>query len=183
LDSSTQTLGSAQVFNGNFYALGHVNFINNLVDDYSYGMNSTGAVPFAQIAVHGLVNYSSRYANNRDDYNKEFLRSIEYGSEPVYMITSESTRKLMLTGINGFSTTFSDWESTMVKDYQRYNQALGDVQDKFIVGHQELAAGVEETIYSNGKQIVVNYNKAPYKLGTVTVPAEDFAVIPGGGSK
>lgn len=67
-----------------------------------------------------------------------------------------------------------------MEQYQRYNEALKDVQDQFIAGHRELASGVMETEYENGKKVVVNYNRKEYSLGQITVPAMDYIVIEGG---
>ncbi|MNL81876.1 hypothetical protein D3C87_2091090 [compost metagenome] len=50
------------------------------------------------------------------------------------------------------------------------------MQGQFIAGHRQLAPGVRETRYSGGKRIIVNYNDAEYRSGSVYVPAKDFAV-------
>lgn len=178
-----EVLGSVQGENMNFYVLDKVNHIHDLYDDYSYDLFSERAIPFAQIALHGLISYTSGYENQREQSRNEFLRDIEFGAAPSYLLTHMPTKELTdVYGLQLISTTFSDWQQHAVQEYARYNEALGDVQNQFIVNHRELAPGVRETTYSNGKIIIVNYNDAEYQSGHIVVPAKDFAAIKGEGS-
>lgn len=138
-------------------------------------------MPFAQIATHGLVSYSSEYVNNRQEDVNDFLRDIEYGAAPSFVFTKAETKKYVNSyGLRYYNTYYPDWENFASEQYKRYNEALGDVQDQFITGHQKLAEGVKETTYSNGKRIIVNYNLTEYRNGDLVVPAHNFVVIRGG---
>jgi hypothetical protein len=142
---------------------------------------SDRAIPFAQIALHGLVSYTTEYENDREQYRNDFLRDIEYGALPSYLFTAAQTSQLKSAyGIQPKSSYYPDWENEAVREYQRYNEALGEVQGQFIVGHQQIASGVNETTYANGKRIIVNYNKQPYRHNNVEIPAQDFVVMEGG---
>jgi hypothetical protein len=142
------------------------------------------AVPFAHIALHGLISYTGEYANLRDQYKNEFLRSIEYGANPSFVFTNaESIDMKGAYWVWYYSMNYKDWESKAVEEYQRFNTALGDVQGKFITGHKQLAPNVFETTYDGGKRIIVNYNLQSYSGGGISVPAQDFIVVNGGGSK
>ncbi|MNC32507.1 hypothetical protein D3C75_808660 [compost metagenome] len=170
-------LGTVHGENINFYAADTVDHIHDLYDDYSYDLFTDRAVPFAQIALHGLKTYTSGFENQRDQYRNDFLKDIEYGAAPSYLFTDAPTRELTsVFGLELVSTAFADWEEQAVSEYARYNEALGDVQGQFIAGHRQLAPGVRETRYSGGKRIIVNYNDAEYRSGSVYVPAKDFAV-------
>ena len=86
--------------------------------------------------------------------------------------------------LNGYySTKFADWESHIVKEYQRFNDALGSVQDQFIVGHKQIANQVYQTIFENELTITVNYSEKTYISGELVVPALDFVVVKGGSQK
>jgi hypothetical protein len=112
------------------------------------------------------------------------LRSIEYGSNPTFIFTNAPSEEM-----NGaytlwyYSMNMHDWEAHAVEEYQRYNQALGDVQNKFIIGHRTLAPNVKETTYEGGKRVIINYNTEPYSDGLIRIPAQDFIVAQGGGSQ
>jgi hypothetical protein len=79
-----------------------------------------------------------------------------------------------------YSTNYKDWLQEIVSQYQKYEEALGDVQNEFITGHREIEKGVFETTYSNGKHIIVNYNDKQVNVGDVVVKAKDYIVSKGG---
>ncbi|MEK4251246.1 DUF5696 domain-containing protein [Paenibacillus sp. FSL W7-1287] len=176
-----ENVGSTHAVNPGFYTLGQINHIDQLADDYSYDLFSSRAVPFAQIVLHGLITYTSAPENNRSEFRRDFLRDIEYGAYPSFDFTMVGSEELI--GVYWYTpknSSFNDWKVDVVEQYQRYNEALKDVQDQFIAGHRELASGVMETEYENGKKVVVNYNRKEYSLGQITVPAMDYIVIEGG---
>lgn len=178
------TLGGVAGDKSNVYALPHVNYIRGMVYDNSYDLFSDESVPFAQIATHGLVSYSSEYVNNRQEDVNDFLRDIEYGAAPSFVFTKAETKKYVNSyGLRFYNTYFPDWENFAAEQYNRYNEALGDVQDQFITGHRTLAEGVKETTYANGKRIIVNYNLTEYRSGDLVVPEHNFVVIRGGGGQ
>ncbi|WP_260115459.1 DUF5696 domain-containing protein [Paenibacillus hexagrammi] len=184
LSSIKDTLGGVQGEKTNIYGLPHVNYIRGMVYDNSYDLFSDESVPFVQIATHGLVSYSSEYVNNRQEDVNDFLRDIEYGAVPAFVFTKAETKTYVNSyGLRFYNTYYPDWENFASEQYQRYNEALGDVQDQFITGHKTLAPGVKETTYANGKRIIVNYNLTPYRSGDLVVPEHNFTVVRGGGGQ
>lgn len=175
------SLGRADVSQGNFYSLKYAKYVFGLDHEYSFDLFIDDTVPFAQIALHGLTVYSSGYANVTDNYKMYMLKNIEYGEVPAFILTYAQSQELIGTRSleSYYSTYYKDWSVEIVKQYQRFNEALGDVQDKFIVSHRTLEDGVKETQYSNGKLIIVNYNESPYHKDGISVGAKDFTVIPG----
>ncbi|MCJ8009414.1 DUF5696 domain-containing protein [Lederbergia wuyishanensis] len=182
LDATEKELGNVQVMAGNFYSLNNSNHMDMLDSDYSYDLFVDRKIPFAQIALHGLLSYTFNYGNMGGSITQNFLKGIEYGASPSFIVTYEESKKLLesktLTGF--YSTYYKDWESQIVNQYQRYNEALGSVQDQFITDHRQLASGVFETTYENGKRIIVNYNKNPFTHEGISIEAEDFVVLEGG---
>lgn len=173
-----ERLGSVQARSVNAFAFDTVDHIVELEDDYSFDLFSENRIPFLQIALHGLVSYTSEYANDREQYQTNFLRDLEYGALPAYIFT-EATMDELMNAYDIWYTNphFADWQEVAVQEYQQANQALGDVQDQFIVGHRTLTDGVNETTYENGKRIIVNYNKNPYSVDGIQVPAKDFIIL------
>jgi hypothetical protein len=184
LKNVKDVLGGVEGKSSNFYALPYINHIQTMIYDHSYDLFTDEAVPFAQIAAHGLITYSSEYANNREEDVKDFLRDIEYGAVPSFIFTRAETKEYVNAyGIRYYNTHFPDWESFASEQYKQYNDALGDVQDQFIISHRTLADNVKETTYANGKRVIVNYNLEPYREGNIDVPAQNFIVIRGGASR
>ncbi|MEI7025424.1 DUF5696 domain-containing protein [Paenibacillus sp. y28] len=182
LSEVKHTLGGVRGDKINFFGLGSVNHIQRMPDDYSYDLFMDEAVPFAQIAVHGLITYTSDWINMRDQYRRDFLRAIEYGFYPSFTFTSSPQQEMKgAYWIWYYSMNYRDWEAKAVEEYQRYNEALGDVQNKFIVNHRAIEPNVMETVYEGGKRVIVNYNQQPVQVEGVTVQAQDFVALPGGG--
>ncbi|WP_199613925.1 DUF5696 domain-containing protein [Paenibacillus alkalitolerans] len=176
------SLGIVEAENPNFYAVDNVTHIRNLSDDFSYDLFSEKPVPFAQIALHGLITYTSSEENDRHQNTNDFLRDIEYGALPSFVFTQVETEALTEAhGLQLKSSAFADWAETAAAEYERYNKALAGVQSKFITDHRELANGVMATIYEDGTTILVNYNDNPYVHGQVTVPARNYVVLEGNG--
>lgn len=182
-EAAKKMLGRVQVSRGNAYTLPYVNHVQGLDDDISGDLFVDSQVPFAQIALHGLVTYSADHANNSDDYERTFLKGIEYGAVPSFIVTYAKSQQLLSTrSLGRFSSTYyKDWLQDIASQYQRYNEALGDVQNQFIADHRQLADGVFEMTYTGGKRIVVNYNAEPYAARGLNVKPKDFVVVGQGG--
>lgn len=177
-----ETFGSVNGSRGNSYTFPYISHMDNMASNFSYDLFIDRVVPFAQIALHGLTTYSFEYANLSDDYADNFLKGIEYGAVPSFVVTNASSQELLksLSLHEFYSTNYKDWLDEIVSQYQKYEEALGDVQNEFITGHREILSGVFETTYSNGKQVVVNYNNKEVRIGSLVVKAKDYIVSKGG---
>lgn len=163
------------------FAIPFLSTVESLIDDYSYDSFSETAVPFIQIALHGLVNYTSAPINEREEYQKQFLRDLEYGSSPSFIFIYENAEDFKNANeLHLYSPDFRGWETQAVEEYQRLNEALGDVQDKFIINHRQLAPEVKETTFQGGKRIIVNYSPNTYFANGVTVRSMDYTIVKGG---
>lgn len=176
-----ENMGRVELTDPNFYLLPFVDHIHQLPNDYSYDLFSDRVVPFAQIALHGLITYSSSDENERQQYTHDRLRDLEYGALPSYVFTDKPSDVLKEAhGIQPKSSHFADWIETVVEEYGRYNELLAGVQDQFIVNHEELAERVMATTYENGTVIIVNYSDVPYVYRNTLVPSNGYAKVEGG---
>lgn len=182
LQKTKETFGDVRIAEGNVYSFADSSHIEQLDNDYSYDLFVDETVPFAQIALHGLISYSFDYGNMSGNAQESLLKGIEYGAVPSFLVTHEESHRLLeLKSMYQFySTYYKDWESEIVTYYQLFNEALADVQDQFIVNHEKLAKNVFETEYENGKRIIVNYNSEPFTHDEGVIDAEDYMIIQGG---
>jgi hypothetical protein len=172
-----EELGSARITYGNAYLLGQADHISYLPLTSSFDLLARETVPFYPIAIHGLITYSGQPGNLRDENRLGFLQSVEFGALPAYLLTYEDTGLLKDSFTRWiYSGQYENWKNTIVEEYQRMNEALGDVQDSFIVNHREVASNVYETTYENGKKIIVNYNDMPHFEDGIRIDPYDFAV-------
>lgn len=181
-EKTKETFGSVKGARGNAYTFPYITHMDNMASNFSYDLFIDRVVPFAQIALHGLTTYSFEYANLSDDYADNFLKGIEYGAVPSFVVTNASSQELLksLSLHQFYSTNYKDWLEEIVSQYQKYEEVLGDVQNEFITGHREIVSGVFETTYSNGKQVIVNYNNKDVLVDGLAVKAKDYIVSKGG---
>lgn len=182
LAETKKEIGANRIAQGNFYTLSDVNHIEQMDSDYSYDLFVDETIPFAQIALHGLVSYSFDYGNMSGNVTESLLKGIEYGATPSFLVTAAESHHLLeaKSMYRFYSTYYKDWQTEIASQYQIYNEALADVQDQFIVNHQQVARNVFETTYENGKRIIVNYNASPYTHEGQEIEAEGFIVLEGG---
>ncbi|MDQ8737972.1 DUF5696 domain-containing protein [Paenibacillus sp. LHD-38] len=181
LNTVQSKLPAVTVTGGNAYALQGADAVRQLAGDYSYDLFLDEAVPFAQMALHGLVPYTMNWGNARDEYRKDFLRSIEYGAAPTFGVMHAKTEKMKRAyTIWQYSLNYEEWEAEIIEEYKRFNEALGDVQGQFMTYNRTVAPKVKESVYSNGKRIIVNYNDTEVTVEGRRIPAQDFVVVKGG---
>ena len=73
----------------------------------------------------------------------------------------------------------SDWIDKAVDVYKELNREIGDIWSEYIVKHEELYDNVIRVSYSNGTQIIINYNDKDIKVDGLTVKGLDYLVIKG----
>lgn len=159
-----QSLGLSSVTRGNDYTLSETSFITsiNLESDGNFMVDET--VPFYPITLHGYISYSAENGNIRQIPQKDFLRSIEYGAVPAFVLSSESARKLKGTPNDDiFSTQYDMWKSTVIAEYLQYDK-LSALYHQRIAGHVKLRPGVYMTTYEDGTRVTVDYNNNTFEL-------------------
>lgn len=132
-------------------------------------------IPFYQIAIHGYIPYAGEPVNMAKNFKKNILKSAETGAALyVKWMYEDSEAILGSNHTNLYSIGWDTWFDETVQLYKKYNDELGDTMTSEITGHRKIMQGVYETTFSNGKQVIVNYNKDAKSFDGVTVPAEDF---------
>ncbi|MCR4875597.1 MAG: hypothetical protein K5922_00325 [Clostridiales bacterium] len=134
-------------------------------------------IPFYQIAIHGMVDYTGPSLNTNGDYRTELLRSVEYGAGLNYTFMAEdasATQETSYTGLNG--TSFSAWEEEMMRTVLRYQREAAGLNRQKIVGHRKLSGQVTATTYEDGTVVYVNYGQETSQ-GEVQVPARDYLIV------
>ncbi len=134
-------------------------------------------IPFYQIAIHGLVDYTGRSLNLEGDYRTELLRSIEYGAGLNYTFTAEDASVTQETNYTGlYGTTFDSWEQEAKETILRYQREAKGLNRQRITGHEALNDHVTVTVYEDGTRVYVNYGTEEYR-GEAQVPARDYVIV------
>ncbi|MCM1307315.1 MAG: DUF5696 domain-containing protein [Butyrivibrio sp.] len=167
------------VSDGNAYTFAYADHIINAPISHNSFSIIDEEIPLYEMVIHGYINYAGKQLNYHDapNTNEITLRMIEYGASPHYLFTWESAYEMKDTALNKFyATKYTNWSDDAVEMYNTVNSALSKVSGETIVEHEIIQEGVKKITYSNGAEIYVNYTSSEVKVGSVTVPAESFAV-------
>lgn len=181
LQQATKEFDYVMVNGGNAYVLGSVDRLAGIPTEDSGYYFTTKSIPFYQMVVHGLLPYSSDIAGNlSSSFQKEKLKWIEKGYMPYFELTYRTADLIKYTEYKKlFTSSYSDWIDKAVDVYKELNREIGDIWSEYIVKHEELYDNVIRVSYSNGTQIIINYNDKDIKVDGLTVKGLDYLVIKG----
>lgn len=129
-------------------------------------------IPFYQMMLHGILEYSPQEMNAYDDMKYAFLKSVEFGCLPCvswYCKSLEPTLDKKYYYDNNINDA--------VGFYEKSNTALSDLRDARMTSHTEIQEGVYCTEYNNSTRIYVNYTNAPVNIKGITIGATDFVRV------
>jgi len=132
------------------------------------------AVPFYQIALHGLIPFAGRPLNLAEDHSYHLLKSIESGASLFFSFMDLPIAELEVTRYRRyFANEFGRWADVANDLYIRHVANFGHLYNQFIVDHQVLSRdGVTVTVYEDGTRVYVNTTMNDFVTDTgVTIPA------------
>ena len=140
------------------------------------------SVPFYQLVVNGLFDYSgeSFNANSEKGLMEHLMRMIETGSNLSFTFSGDSSEELLQTDYNYYYyTLYTDWIEDVLKVYNTLEE-LG-IYNGELIAHEYIASNIYKVTYktANGNiQIYLNYTRTDYTApdGTV-VPDKGYTVI------
>ena len=167
---------------GNDYAVPYADLITD--------MNLTGnayaivdkRIPFYQIALHGIKNYTGEAINLSGDYVTALLECAEYGAGLNFTFMQADTMILQDTAYSCYTAAaYERWKDQVIPMIVRYQTEMNGLNKQTITGHEYLIGEVTMTTYQDGTQVYVNYSDTDYDTGSVVVPARDYLVKGGNG--
>ena len=170
--------GKVMVDTGNAFSYENADVIVGL-PMYSNGYEFTFTdVPFAHIALHGLVEYTESAHNLTFDANLQKLRQLETGASPYYVLTDSESSIFLNTRLSDIYTSqYKTWADVAAKDYKELSSVLNGYCDKQITDHDIITNDVRATVYGGERVVLVNYGKTDYALGDATVTAGGYLVM------
>lgn len=185
-----ELLGSTKAADRNVASKGSNQYVYAYAD-YMYGLREEAfglsitdySVPFIQMVFSGMIPYSTEGAGNLSyDLRTQILTWVEYGALPYFYLTYESALNLRDTDYDTlFSSTYADWEETVVTTYNEFKERLSCVYGAQMVDHKNISGDLVRIEYDNGIAIYINYATAEASVDGVKVPAKDYVVVQGGG--
>lgn len=157
---------------GNFYAIKNADVISGLPMNCSRTpTQSYISVPFVQIILHGIVEFTYDEINLSSNSKVDLLRCVEYGAVPGYIFTNNS-----LDDSDKYAELFSvDEQLNLMYDaYSSVGAVLNDLRGSGITDHYAVTDGVFCTEYESTTRIYVNYTDAPVTVSGITVEPMSF---------
>jgi len=163
--------------NGNEYAIAYADIITNV--DLAGKSNKIFdyMIPFYEIALHGLINYTGDAVNLTGNVQDAILKSAETGAGLYFTFMHASSDELQNTEyMDYFAADYAQWKEDAKEYYLRYKKEMAGLNNQYITDHTVIADGVTATTYEDGTVVYVNYNTVDYKAGTLLVKARDYLV-------
>ena len=136
-------------------------------------------IPLLQLVLAGKVDYSTVSLNMASErtvqYN--FLKTIESGSNLKYTLSYDKSTELRETEFNYYiSTQYLNWIDRIEQQVKELDE-LG-IHEGYLVGHERVANNIFKVTYSQGLEILINYNlsDATDVLG-YDIPAMGYTVM------
>ncbi len=163
---------------GNLYALNKVKRLYDIPISSSGYSITDYSVPFYQMVVHGYVRYTSPLpANLSPDVRTEFLKWLEYGSDPYFLLTEENSSVLSGTSADTlFSSRNADWKDTVTDIFAKYKADFGGLANKSIISHTRIGTTASAVKYENGTTVIINYGDFKITYDGVEVEPQTYSV-------
>ena len=165
--------------NPNMNTVPYCNYASNVSRESSeYGAFSE-SVPFRQLVLNGLMEYTTLNANmSAQSLDYYVLQALEVGSYPKFTVSATNQDILK----NSEHRHYSSIDYTVLKPkieevYQKYTDAYDQIGTQEIVNHQVLAENVFETEYANGVNVITNYNAYGVNVNGHQIDAVGFKII------
>lgn len=140
LEYLAENYDSVMTTGGNAYSWKYVDHILDVSLDSSRLNKSSNSVPFLGIVLHGNIQFAGKALNMEGNMGYAVLRTIENGASPSFVLSYDNTTLLKDDSYLSkyYSVRYDIWYSELVDIYKQLNEALSDVQDKLIIGHEFL---------------------------------------------
>ena len=179
LADAREKLGFVSVQGGSIAVAQHADLLTEVPYEDSGFQFTTTAVPFYQIVMHGVRDYTATPGNLSSDLDREVLRWAEMGYMPYFELTWGSTEDLMYTDYQSlFTAQYTAWIDEVAAIAADFTTGgLSEVRNALIMKHECLSSGVYRVTYDNGCIVYVNYNDADAQADGLTIPAMDYLVV------
>lgn len=138
---------------------------------------ATDEIPFLSSVLKGIMPMYSEYINFEANSTEYFLKLVETGVYPSFLITKESPAVLQYTNSNWiYSSEYDKYEETIADYYHKLKEVNDKVEGEYIVKHEKLDSDVSITTYSNGVKVYVNFSDVDVTVDDMTIKAESYSV-------
>ncbi len=159
---------------GNLYTLKGADVVSEIpVAPLAHKANTAYVgVPFIQMLIHGMMEYSTDPLNTAENPQDAFLKAVEYGCLPsAYWYCTEFDES------NDRYYYYNNNINDIVAYYLKANGTLSTLRDSRMTSHEEIQSGVYCTEYDNSTKVYVNYTNSNVTIQGVVIGAKDCVTI------
>ena len=170
---------------GNVYMLSAVNAIYDMPEKGSENTKMVYSIPFYQMIVHGYIPYTGNIAGNMSaDFDQQKLKWIEYGSQPNFVLTYNTSELIKNTYADAaFATDYEEHMDAVNECIEEFNTKLSFTAKETMIDHKVVSDDVVIVTYEGGNSIYINYGNETANVNGVEVPSENYVVIEGGSAQ
>ncbi len=180
LSGLKENVSQVTVTGGNGYVFGYADCLKGIPGEDLGFRYTTRSVPFYQMVVHGMADYTMTAGNLSGDLETAKLKWIEYGCVPYFELTFEGSEELMHTSYNQlFTSRYDSWKGDVVQLYTELKETVGGLRGLTMEEHACLSAGLYRVTYSDGTRVYVNYSYDHQEADGFTIPARGYQVVKG----
>lgn len=179
LQETKERFGSVGVQGGAIWAAPYADLMTEVPYEDSGYQFTTESVPFYQIVMHGLREYTGTPGNLSSDLEREFLRWVEMGYMPYFELTWGSTEALMYTDYQSlFTAKYTAWIDEVAQIAKAFSEGeLSELRRAMILEHTKVANDLYRVKYEGGMTVYVNYSEVEQQADGLTIPAKDYLVV------
>lgn len=142
--------------------------------DYVY---VSAEVPFLAIALSGQMPLYAEYTNFQANTRRFFLRLVEQGLRPAFLLTAEDPIRLQDTNMNHvYSSRFDLYEEMIAAWYKELSQLHSQLKGAHITSHSQVGS-LRLTGWDNGLTVCVNLGDNDLVYKGILMPALDYKVV------
>ncbi|MEG1437450.1 MAG: DUF5696 domain-containing protein [Oscillospiraceae bacterium] len=170
LSTNTQTMAKT----GNFFMLKNIDYVVDIPMDTTYKQSqSYECIPFIQMILHGMIEYSGEPVNLAQNYTKSFLKSIEYGNVLAFEMAFEDLPARDKKS-DASNLCYEQWASKASEGYKVFNDLFADLRDARMTNHYIAAENLSCTVYDNDSYIYVNYSPNDITYNNLVIKANSY---------
>lgn len=133
-------------------------------------------VPFLSIALSGRIPTYAEYANFQANSKRFFLRLVEQGTRPSFLLTMEDPIELSNSNsANVYSSRYALYRQMIVDWYTELSELHQKLGGASIVKHA-MDGDMTHVTWSNGVEVFLNFGDADNTVDGQTVPAMSYIV-------
>jgi len=161
----------------NSFVLQYVDHVIDLPHHSSDYFMISQNVPFYEMVIRGLVNYTYQPLNFYEDQEYLLLKSLETGAGLYFRFFYEGPAIVKGTEFNHlYSAYYKNWFNEAISMYKEAKKVIGPLESQRIINHKKLKDGVFKTVFQDGDYIIVNYNQRVIKVNDIQIEDRSYYV-------